>query len=114
MRKLMEKVLRRWGTDMVLQHAEESFSLRGLLYYSGSESWRNMERNFSVLGQIPGGQYVYIGPAQPAIEVGDTLVLGTKAYELRRAEKFYFGNVPLYSWGLCVEKGGVPIWETHS
>ena len=114
MRSFVEKTLARWGTDMVLQHRGESFSLRGLLYYSGSKSWRNMERDFSVLGRIPGGQYVYIGPAQPAAAVGDTLILGEKAYELRRAEQFYFGNVPMYCWGLCAEKGGVPIWETHS
>lgn len=114
MRRLVEKIFRRWGTDIILQQAGESFRLKGLLHYSGSKSWRNMERDFTVLGQIPGGQYVYIGPAQPAPAAGDTLILGEKAYELRRAERFYFGNVPLYSWGLCVEKGGVPVWERQS
>ena len=113
MRHLLDKVFRRWGTELVLQRAGEEIPLRGVLQYSGSESWRNMEKQFTLLGQIVGGQYVYVGPAQPEVTAGDTLKLGAKAYELRRAECFYFGNTPLYCWGLCVEKGGTPVWNSQ-
>ena len=114
MRRLVEKVFRRWGADMVLQQAGEAFNLRGMIHYSGSKSWRNMEKQFTLLGEVPGGQYVYIGPVQPAAAAGDTLVSGGKAYELRRVERVYLGNVPLYCWGLCVEKGVEPVWAKRS
>lgn len=106
MRNLVEKILRRWGTDMVLMQAGEKFFLRGLLHHSGSKSWRNMEKYFTPLGEVSGGQYIYIGPTQPAAAAGDTLIVGENAYELRRVERVWFGNTVLYCWGLCVEKGG--------
>ena len=33
-----------------------------------------------------------------------------KAYEIRRAEPVRAGNTAVYSWCLCVEKGGEDLW----
>lgn len=114
MRRFTEKVFRCWGTELTLRREGAEWRLRGFLQHSGSKSWRSMEKNVSPLGQIPGGQYVYIGPAQPAAAAGDVLRLGDKEYELRRAELVWLRNKPLYCWGLCVERGGEPIWQSPS
>ena len=107
MRHLVESVLKRWGTELVLQQAGSEIRLRGFLQHSRSKSLQNMQRGFTPVGQVPDGQYVYIGPAQPAAAAGDTLILGGEVYELRRVDRIWFRNMPLYSWGLCVKRGGV-------
>lgn len=106
MRGIMEMVLARWGTEMVLRQAGHETRLLGLIQHSRSKSLQNMRSSYSPLGQIPGGQYVYIGPAQPAAAAGDELILGGKTYILRRVERVWFRNAPVYCWGLCAEKGG--------
>lgn len=109
MRRMAERIFHRWGTDMILRQAGEDFCLRGMLHHSGSKSWRNMEKSFTPLGEIADGQYIYIGPVHPAAAAGDTLIVGEKVYELRRTERVWLGNTPLYCWGLCVEKGWGPV-----
>ena len=88
-----------WGREMRLQ---------GLIQHSRSKSLQNMRGDYSPIGRIPGGQYVYIGPAQPAPAAGDELIFGETVYILRRVDRVWFRNVPIYTWGLCVEKGGEP------
>ena len=102
---MVERLLARLGAELVLKQAGRETRLRGLIQHSRSKSLQNMRQDFSPIGRIPGGQYVYIGPAQPAAAAGDELVLGDKVYILRRVERVWFRDVPIYSWGLCVEKG---------
>ena len=103
---LVERLLARLGGELILRQAGRETRLRGLIQHSRSKSLQNMRQDFSPIGGVPGGQYVYIGPAQPAVAAGDELVFGGKVYILRRAERIWFRNTPLYTWGLCVEKGG--------
>jgi len=103
---LIRKILDKWGTELVLRQAGSELRLKALLFHSGSKSWRNMQNAYSPLGKLPNGQYVYIGPVQPAAAAGDTLILGDKVYTLRRVERVWLQDTPLYCWGLCVEKEG--------
>ena len=73
-----------------------------------------MESEATLLGEISRGQYAYLGPAEVVVQEGDTLTLGGKSYLLRRVERFYYQNQPLYLWGLCVEKGVNDTWGTQS
>lgn len=107
MRQLVQRLLARWGTEMTLVHGGKEICIRAMLQHTKSKSWQNMEKQMSLLGRIPGGQYVYIGPAQPAAQTGDRLLLGGNEYELRRVEPVWFRNQPMYCWGLCVRKGSV-------
>lgn len=66
------------------------------------------------LGEIPRGQYVYIGPADTAVVDGDTLLVGESSYVFRRVEPYYYGEEAIYLWGLCVEKGVNDTWGTAS
>lgn len=114
MRKTMETLMARWGTDMTIVSAEEHKTVRGFFRAVNSKSWQNMESVVSLLGEISRGQYVYIGPADAAVKEGDTLLLGEKSYLFRRVEPYYFGNQPIYQWGLCVEKGVNDTWGIQS
>lgn len=114
MNMAMEPLFTRWGTDMTIVSAEEHKTVRGFFRAVNSKSWQNMESVVSLLGEISRGQYVYIGPADVAVKEGDTLLLGEKSYLFRRVEPYYFGNQPIYQWGLCVEKGVNDTWGTQS
>ena len=114
MRRTVEKLLSRFGTDMTIVSGEEETTVRGFFRAVNSKSWQNMESTVSLLGEISRGQYVYMGPVDVAAKEGDTLILGNRTYLFRRVEPYYYGNQPIYQWGLCVEKGVNDTWGTQS
>ena len=106
----IDKILKRYGTGMMLKHGQQEESFRGFLQPSQSKSLQNLQKGFSPLGQIPDGMYVLLAPADLEAECGDSVALGDKSYELRRVEKVMYGDRPLYIWALCREKGGEDTW----
>ena len=110
MRQMVEKILETYGIAAKLQKEDGAFVMRIFFQPVRSKSWQYLEGNYSPLGEIPRGQYVYIGPVEPAAASGDTLIINTKAYWLRRTELILDANGPVYCWGLCVEKGGEDTW----
>lgn len=114
MRRTLETILSRFGTDMTIVSGGEETTVRGFFRAVNSKSWQNMESVVSLLGEISRGQYVYMGPADGAVQEGDTLILGNRTYLFRRVEPYYYQNQPVYQWGLCVEKGVNDTWGTQS
>ena len=114
MRQTVEKVFARHGTDLTIVSGLESRTVRGFFRAVNSKSWQSMESEASLLGEITRGQYVYMGPAGAAVKEGDTLLLGDRSYLFRRTELYYYGNQPVYQWGLCVEKGVNDTWGIQS
>ena len=114
MLQTIESILRHYGTDMVLTSGETEKTIRGFFRAVNSKSWQSMESEATLLGEITRGQYAYIGPADGGAREGDTISLGEKNYLFRRTELCYYGNEPVYQWGLCVEKGVNDIWESQS
>lgn len=114
MLKTVETLMARWGTDMAIVSGEEEMTVRGFFRAVNSKSWQNMESVVSLLGEISRGQYVYMGPAGVGVKEGDTLMVGSRVYLFRRVEPYYYGNQPIYRWGLCVEKGVNDTWGTQS
>lgn len=110
----IEKILKRYGTGMILKHGQREESFRGFLQPSRSKSLQNLGKEFSPLGRIPDGMYVLLAPEDMEAECGDTVVLADKSYELRRVEKVIYGNKNLYTWALCREKGGEDTWAMQS
>ena len=114
MKAMAESVMAKYGTDMTVVSGEEVKAVRGFFRAVNSKSWQSMESEVSLLGEITRGQYAYIGPADGGAKEGDTLSLGDRTYLLRRVEYYYFGNQPIYQWGLCVEKGVNDTWGSQS
>ena len=105
MKQLVEKILARWGSELVLVSGAERVRVRALLQHTASKSRQNMLPGYGALGKNPGGQYVYIGPGSVPVREGMTL-LSEQSYLLRRAEPVHFRGNVLYYWGLCERKGG--------
>ena len=111
---MIQEILVKYGTDMILTGGGTEKTVRGFFRAVNSKSWQSMESEATLLGEITRGQYAYIGPADGGAKEGDTLALGDRTYLLRRVEYYYFGNQPIYQWGLCVEKGVNDTWGSQS
>jgi len=109
MQQMIGKILNTYGVS-VTRKTEEPVTYRGFFQPVRSKSWQYLEGNYSPLGEVPRGQYVYIGPADRQVEFGDTLEVGGKDYMVRRVEPVYYGEAVAYYWGMCVEKGGEDTW----
>ena len=114
MRRAVEKIMVRHGTDLTIVSGSETKTVRGFFRAVNSKSWQSMESEATLLGEISRGQYVYMGPADGDVREGDTLLLGGSSYLFRRTELYYYGNQPVYQWGLCVERGVNDTWGTLS
>ena len=114
MRRMVEKIMKQYGTDMVLTSGGEEKAVRGFFRAVNSHSWQSMEKNATPLGERSQGQYTYIGPADMTVAEGDSVTVAGKTYLFRRVEPYYYGTEAIYCWGLCIEKGGSYIWGTQS
>ena len=108
MQRKIGLILNTYGVSIT--RTEEGATYRGFFQPVRSKSWQYLEGNFSPLGEVPRGQYVYIGPAEQAISFGETLAVDEKDYMVRRVEPVYYGEKVAYYWGMCVEKGGEDTW----
>lgn len=95
---MVEKILKTHGTDMTVVRGAERFTVRGF-FQPVTGKGENMSRiTLSPLGRVDRGQYVYIGPLEPALAPGDEL----EDCIVRRAEPVS----GCYVWAMCVKKGG--------
>ena len=105
MKELVQRLIDRYGSDMTITTAEGEVRTRGFLQLVTSKSWQNMERMVSTGGEIPRGQYLYVGPADLTLRGRDIIFTAGHTYIVRRADAIVYKNQPLFIWGLCVEGG---------
>ena len=110
MEQMVQDILDSLGSDLVLFHQGKQYDLRAYFRPVQSKSWSYLEGEYSPLGEIPRGQYVYIGPADPKAEVGDEIRINYTFYRVRRSEVIMGFSGPVYCWAMCVEKGGADTW----
>lgn len=111
MRRMFGKILKQYGVEAVLEHDGKEIPLRIFFQPSMSKSWDSMNPIVTPLGQLPGGQYLYIGPAEQPISQGDLVRVSSGSYVIRRAETYLDHNGPVYQWALCVRKGSDLQWD---
>lgn len=104
MRRMVEKILTAHGMDMTVARGSESFSVRGFFQPVTGKSMAMSAITPGYLGREYTGQYVYIGPMEPALEPGDELM----GCVVRRAEEVS----GCYVWAMCVRKGAEDTWST--
>jgi len=114
MRRMVSNILRQYGTRLTITGQAGIREVRGFFQPVRSKSWQSMVNLATPLGEVFRGQYVYIGPVDVTVSEGDLLTLGGKSYFLRRVEQYHYGDEPVYTWGLCVEKGVNDTWGSRS
>ena len=107
-------MIARYGTPVRLCRGETQWDVKAFFQPVRSKSWDYSDSNYSPLGEIPRGRYIYIGPTEPDALAGDTIFLGEKAYLVRRSELIRDQKGPVYCWALCLEKGGEDDWGRQS
>ena len=112
MREIIEAIIRDYGSSVTAVNGDASVTFRAFLQLVTSKSWQNMERVFGPLGEIPRGQYLYIGPAGQDVARAELLRCGGTEYIVRRADPILVGDEALYIWGLCVRKGADDPWSS--
>ena len=114
MRSMVSKILSQYGIGLTLSKNGTDHEIRAFFQPVRSKSWQYLEGNYSPLGEIPRGQYLYIGPVDPAAQAGDLVTVADKDYWLRRTELIRDADEAVYCWGICVEKGGEDNWGRQS
>lgn len=111
---MVSTILRQHGTAMTLTRGETKTRVKGFFQPVRSKSWQSLVDQSTPLGEVFRGQYIYIGPADVPASDGDILTVGGKSYFLRRVEQYLYGDEPVYTWGMCVEKGVNDTWGSRS
>ena len=114
MRRRIEKLLRRYGTPILLRKFDGDMLLYGFWQHTGSLGWKNMQPVYSPLGEVPRGQYLLMLPVEPLLQKGDTFCKDSIWYVVRRVEKMWYGDEAIYCWCLCEEGGKTGPWASQS
>ena len=114
MKKMVAGILRQYGSGMTLEQGGSTVTVKGFFQPVRSKSWQSLTNVATPLGEIPRGQYVYIGPADTEVAVGDMLRVGEDQYVFRKVEPYRYGEKQIYIWGLCVEKDVNDTWGSQS
>lgn len=109
---MIDSVLNGYGSTVTKGQGQAQVSFRAFLQPVTTKSWQNMQRVFGPLGEIPMGQYLFLGPAEQAIAAGDCLQCNQLDFIVRRADTILIGDEAVYIWGLCVQKGAEDTWLT--
>ena len=112
MERYIKEILAQYGAILTVCHGETQTACRGFLRPVTGKYWQNMEHVFSDIGQVPRGQYVYLGPPEVPLVQGDRVILEGTAYLVRRGECILLGDRCLYYWGLCIQEGTEDTWST--
>ena len=105
MEALLERIIGRYGTEMIWKSDGCERVIRGFFQPMTARSWQIMRREMAPLGEVSEGLYIYIGTMSNEIAATDRLTLGRREYEIRRTETIYDSHGGAYRWGLCIRKG---------
>ncbi len=114
MKKMVDGILRQYGSKMILERSQGTVTVKGFFQPVRSKSWQSLNNVTTPLGEVPRRQYIYIGPVDTAVSLGDVLTIGESSYVFRRVEPYWYGEEPVYIWGMCVEKGVNDTWGSRS
>ena len=110
MHKLMDRVFARYGTEAVLYTAKGQQKVRVFFESVNSKSRQNMEIRNHGLGRLPGGQYICRFPRATVVQMGDTVSVNGKQYQVCRVEDMLVGSGCAFRWALCTGKGSEDTW----
>ncbi len=111
MKRMINAILRNYGSTVRVHRDGEAVTVRAFLQPVTSQSWQNMNHMFVSAGEIPRGQYLYIGPTDVPVLGSQYLSLGQKRYLVRRCDTLMVADEDLYLWALCVEGGYDDPWN---
>lgn len=107
MENTVAKLMASYGNTMTLIHGGEEISVKCFLQDTRSKGESYAQREYSPLGEVPRGMYLYLGPPDQPVTVGDSLIWRKRRFEFRRVQPMTVKDSVCYYWGQCLEMGGV-------
>lgn len=112
MKRLIHSLIRSYGCNVQIVYPDAVSTTRAFLQPVTSKSWQNMDHMIPTGGEVPRGQFLYIGPPDIDVKRADYLALDNRNFLVRRADTVVFDDERLFVWGLCVEGGRADPWNT--
>jgi len=105
MKDVIASLIEAYGNRVVITCGENVYNTKVFLQLVTSKSWQNMERMVPSIGEVPRGQFLYLGP--PDIPLGgyNSIEMDGRLFIVRRADAILYQSERLFIWGLCVEGG---------
>ena len=92
MRRTIERILRKYGTSILLRRGDGDRTFYGFMQHTASLGWKNMQPVYSPIGEVPRGQYLLMMPLEPLLKKGDIVLLQTeRGYLLHRVTRLKNG-----------------------
>ena len=113
MRQMVNTILKQYGTSIQISGSGGERTVKGFFQPVRAKSWQSMVNMDTPAGEVPRRQFIYIGPGDTEVAEGEMVTVGKKHYLLRRVEQYHYGDQAVYTWGMCVEKGGSDTWGSQ-
>lgn len=110
MRKTVDTILRKYGTEVTLCRKQGDVKVRCFFQPVNSTSWQSIAHTESPIGHSTRAEYLCIAPAEAGIREDDVLACGGRYYLAQRVEPYCCCAEPVYLWVLCLERGGQDTW----
>jgi hypothetical protein len=111
MKRRVQHILRYYGATVGLVIDGQCTTVRAFFQPVTQKSLQNMRGTFTGLGEVLPGQYLYLGPAEPAVRRGDRIRWDGRWFDVRQAEDIREGDTTLFRWGLAVPGGEEDPWN---
>ncbi len=105
MKDLIASLIDTYGNDVRITHDSNVYNTRAFLQLVTSKSWQNMERMVPSIGEVPRGQFLYLGLPDIPLVGYDSIEMDGRLFIVRRADAILYRSKRLFIWGLCVEGG---------
>jgi len=109
LRKLVDRIFRKYGTRVEINTGESIAETRGFVHYSATTARKHLLPNYAPLGQIPPGHCRLLLPAYSVSE-GQEVSYGSRWYIVRQVERVWLGDEAIYDRCLCEERGEYDQW----
>lgn len=110
MEKTVKRLLRQFGTEILLLRGQTQTKVNALLQPRRVNGTERAQRRVTPLGDGNAGTFLYLGPGDAAVQAGDVLTLDGARYQIRQSSAVRLGSRTVYYRALCVELGGADRW----
>lgn len=109
MKKLVDKVFRRYGVPIDVQDEQSVTRVYGFVEHATTSARRYLFPEYTSLGQVPPGHYLILLPLH-TVNDGQQLMYDGKWYIVRRMEQVWVGKTAIYDRCICEERGVTDQW----
>ena len=111
MKQIVEQMMGKYGRTVTVEHGGVKTGVKAFLQPVNAKVERLAMVQMGPLGRESRAQFVYMGPAEPALAADDRLEADGVGYQVRSTQLVYGGEGPVYCWAMCVKLGGDMAWN---